>query len=100
MCTRVGVLDRGRLVLQDQLDALRRPTGRIVVRTPDATRAVALLDGHVELRDGDRLVVRGSDPASLNARLVAAGLRVTELALERRTLEDVIVEVTSPEAAR
>ena len=100
MCTRVGVLDRGRLVLQDQLDALRRPTGRIVVRTPDTTRAVALLDGHVELRDGDRLVVRGSDPASLNARLVAAGLRVTELALERRTLEDVILEVTSPEAAR
>jgi ABC-2 type transport system ATP-binding protein len=59
-----------------------------------------MLDGHVEVRDGDRLVVSGSDAASLNARLVAAGLRVTELAPERRTLEDVIVEVTSPEAAR
>jgi ABC-type multidrug transport system ATPase subunit len=100
MCTRVGVLDRGRLVLQDDLDALRRPTGRVVIRTPDAARAVVLLDGHVEIRDGDRLVVRGSDAASLNARLVAAGVRVTELAAERRTLEDVIVEVTSPEAAR
>jgi ABC-2 type transport system ATP-binding protein len=100
MCTRVGVLDRGRLVLQDDLDALRRPTGRIIVRTPDAARAVALLDGHVEMRDGDRLVVRGGDPASLNARLVAEGLRVTELAAERRTLEDIIVEVTSPEAIR
>lgn len=100
MCTRVGVLDRGRLVLQDDLDALRRPTGRTVVRTPDAARAVALLDGHVEMRDGDRLVVRGGDPASLNARLVAEGLRVMELAPERRTLEDVIVEVTSPEAIR
>jgi ABC-2 type transport system ATP-binding protein len=100
MCTRVGVLDRGRLVLQDELDALRRPTGRIIVRTPDAARAVALLDGHLELRDGDRLVVRGSDAASLNARLVAAGVRVTELAPERRTLEDVIIEVTRPESAR
>jgi ABC-2 type transport system ATP-binding protein len=100
MCTRVGVLDRGRLVLQDELDALRRPTGRIIVRTPDAARAVALLDGHLEMRDGDRLVVRGSDAASLNARLVAAGVRVTELAPERRTLEDVIIEVTSPESAR
>ena len=100
MCTRVGVLDRGRLVLQDELDALRSPTGRIIVRTPDAARAVALLDGHLELRDGDRLVVRGSDAASLNARLVAAGVRVTELAPERRTLEDVIIEVTSPESAR
>jgi hypothetical protein len=45
-------------------------------------------------------VVRGSDAASLNARLVAEGLRVTELAVERRTLEDVILEVTSPESAR
>jgi ABC-2 type transport system ATP-binding protein len=100
MCTRVGVLDRGRLVLQDDLDALRRLTGRTIVRTPDAARAVALLDGRVEMRDGDRLVVRGSDPASLNARLVAEGLRVTELAAERRTLEDVVLEVTSPEAIR
>ena len=100
MCTRVGVLDRGRLVLQDDLEALRRPTGRTVVRTPDAAQAVALLNGRVELRDGDRLVVRGSDAASLNAMLVGRGLRVTELSPERRTLEEVVVAVTSPESAR
>jgi ABC-2 type transport system ATP-binding protein len=29
MCTRVGVLDRGRLVLQDQLAELQKPTGRV-----------------------------------------------------------------------
>jgi ABC-type multidrug transport system ATPase subunit len=100
MCTRVGVLDRGRLVLQDDLDALRQPTGRTVVRTPDAAQAVALLNGRVELRDGDRLVVRGSDAASLNATLVGRGVRVTELSAERRTLEEVVVAATSPESAR
>ncbi|HZE49240.1 MAG TPA: ATP-binding cassette domain-containing protein [Jatrophihabitantaceae bacterium] len=100
MCTRVGVLDRGRLVLQDDLDALQRPTGRTIVRTPDAASAVAMLDGRVELREGDRLVVRGSDAASLNALLVGRGLRVTELAAERRTLEEIVLEVTNPEAAR
>jgi len=100
MCTRVGVLDRGRLVLQDDLEALRRPTGRTIVRTPDAASAVAILDGRVELRDGDRLVVRGSDAASLNAQLVGRGLRVTELAAERRTLEEIVLEATSPEAIR
>ena len=36
MCTRVGVLDRGRLVLQEQLDALLRPTG--LVERPDPGR--------------------------------------------------------------
>ena len=35
LCDRVGVLDRGRLVVQDRLDALRGPTGRLRVRTPD-----------------------------------------------------------------
>ena len=29
LCTRVGVMDRGRLVVQDDLDALRTPTGRV-----------------------------------------------------------------------
>src|SRR5947199_6768024 len=48
LCTRVGVLDSGRLVLQDDLAALRAPTGRIVVETPDADRAAALLDGQLE----------------------------------------------------
>jgi ABC-2 type transport system ATP-binding protein len=100
MCTRVGVLDRGRLVLQDQLDDLRRPTGRTIVRTPDAGSAVAMLDGRVEMREGDRLVVRGSDPASLNALLVGNDIRVSELAPERRTLEEVVLDVTSPGSDR
>jgi ABC-type multidrug transport system ATPase subunit len=95
MCDRVGVLDRGRLVLQEQLAALRTPTGRVVLRTPDADRAIALLDGQLGERDGDRLTVRAGDPAELNAMLVRAGVRVTELAAERRTLEQVVLEATT-----
>ena len=34
LCTRVGVLDRGRLVLQDRLATLTAPTGSTVVHTP------------------------------------------------------------------
>jgi ABC-type multidrug transport system ATPase subunit len=95
LCTRVGVLDRGRLVLQEDLKALRAPTGRTLVETPDAAVAMGLLDGSVEHRDGDRLLVRAADAAALNARLVAAGVRVRDLRAERRTLEDVIIERTS-----
>ena len=94
LCTRVGIVDRGRLVLQEDLDALRAPTGRVVVETPDADRAAALLDGRVERRDGDRLLVAEADPAEVNARLVAAGLRVSEIGAERRSLEDLMLAVT------
>ena len=94
LCTRVGIVDRGRLVLQEDLDTLRAPTGRVVVRTPDAGQAAALLDGRLERREGDRLVVADPDPADVNARLVAAGLRVEEISPERRSLEDLMLAVT------
>jgi ABC-2 type transport system ATP-binding protein len=94
LCTRVGVLDRGRLVLQQDLADLQAPTGRIIVESPDAVRAAALLDGRVEAKDGTRLVVRHDDPAALNARLVGEGVRVSEMTVHRRSLEEVVLEVT------
>jgi ABC-2 type transport system ATP-binding protein len=100
LCTRVGVMDRGRLVVQADLDALRTPTGLVEVHTADLGRAAALLDGHVEARDADRLLVRHPDPAGLNAELVAAGIRVREIRPRRRTLEDVVFEATTASADR
>jgi len=100
LCTRVGVVNQGRLVLQSDLADLRTPTGRVIVGTPDADRAAALLDGHIQQRTGDRLLVRDADPAALNARLVAAGVRVEQIAAERRTLEDVVLAFTTPGSDR
>ena len=94
LCTRVGVLDSGRLVLQDDLAALCAPTGRIVVDTPDADQVAALLDGQVEHRDGQQLLVRYSGAAALNTRLVGAGLRVSSIGPQQRTLEDIVLSVT------
>jgi ABC-2 type transport system ATP-binding protein len=100
LCTRVGVLDRGRLVLQEELATLRAPTGRVVLRSPDAARAVSLLDGRVENFSGDQLVVRHADPAALNALLVEGGVRVEEIGPERRGLEQIVLEVTSASSDR
>jgi len=94
LCTRVGVLDSGALVLQEQLAALQEPTGRVLVSTDDPERAVAALDGLVEQRDGADLVVRSADPATLNTRLVTAGVPVRSLLVQRRSLEEIVLEVT------
>jgi ABC-type multidrug transport system ATPase subunit len=94
LCTRVGVMDAGRLVLTEDLDVLRAPTGLVRVRTPDPGAIVGLLNGQVVRRDGDTLLVRATDAGALNAHLVAAGVLVTELAVERRSLEQVVLELT------
>jgi ABC-type multidrug transport system ATPase subunit len=95
LCSRVGVLDRGKLVVQDDLSVLRGPTGRVVLRSPDAGQVASLLDGQVIKRDGDRLIIADGDAAAVNAKLVGAGLRVTEIGPERRSLEELVLSVTS-----
>ncbi len=100
LCTRVGVVSAGRLVAQDDLATLRGPTGRVSVRTPDVDEAHRLLDGAVRERHHDRLVVSSADAAGLNRLLVDAGIRVAELTVERRRLEDVFLEVTVSGADR
>jgi ABC-type multidrug transport system ATPase subunit len=99
MATRVGVLDRGRLVLQEELAVLTAPTGSTVIHTPHPDRVRATLDGRVSAIDGERVIVRGSDPAEVNALLVRAGVPVAGLALERPTLEQVVLAAagTSPD---
>jgi ABC-type multidrug transport system ATPase subunit len=100
MCSRVGVLDRGRLVLQDSVADLRAPTGRTLIHTPDPDAAAAVLDGRIVEREGSRLVVRGEAPDVLNAMLVRRGIAITELTAERRTLEEVVFERTSASSDR
>jgi ABC-2 type transport system ATP-binding protein len=65
-----------------------------VVDTPDADQVAAMLDGQVEHRDGQQLLVRYSDAAALNARLVGAGLRVSAIGPHQRTLEEIVLSVT------
>ncbi len=100
LATRVGVLDRGRMVLQDDLTTLTAPTGATVVETPDPERVRATMHGRVLSTDATRAVVRGSDPAEVNAVLVAAGVPVTGLRLQRPTLEEVVLAAASTSADR
>lgn len=94
MCTTVGVLDRGRLVLQERLDTLLRPTGLVAVHSPDARTAATLLGDDLVEVAGDRLLVRADDAADLNRHLVAAGVRVARLGPYERDLEQVVLEAS------
>ena len=100
LATRVGVLDRGRLVIQDQLATLTAPTGATVVDTSDPGRLHAVLGGRVLSVEGTRAVVQGADPAEVNAALVSAGVPVTGLALQRPTLEEVVLAAAGTSADR
>ncbi len=100
LCTRVGVLQAGRLVAQEDLEALRAPTGRVLVQTPDPDLALSVLDGRVEHRDGDLLSVREDQPERLAGLLVERGVRLTGLRVERRSLEQVVLELTGPGSDR
>jgi ABC-2 type transport system ATP-binding protein len=92
MCTRVGVLRRGQLILQEELDTLLKPTGLVAVRTRDIDKCVKLLGPVVGSVAGERLLVRAKDPARLNAYLVGEGVRVDEIGPYRRTLSEVVLE--------
>ncbi len=100
LCSRVGVMDQGRLVAQESMDDVRRFTGRSLIQVDDPSAALALLDGRVAERTGDRLVVDGVPVPELTRRLVEAGIEVHEAAPERRSLEGLVLELTGPGSDR
>jgi ABC-type multidrug transport system ATPase subunit len=100
LCDRVGILDRGRLAWQGDLEDLRRPTGRSLVRVSDPVAAVSLLDGRVVGREGDRLVVAGLTVEDLTRALVTKGIGVHEAVPERDDLEQAVLRLTGPGSDR
>jgi hypothetical protein len=75
------------------------PTGWVRITTPDVDRAVrALQDGPFGYEQVDALTVRVAigdrPPELLNKAFVNDDIRVRELTIERRTLEDVFLERT------
>jgi ABC-type multidrug transport system ATPase subunit len=101
VCTRAAIVHQGRLVAQDRVEALLAPTGRVTVATPDLPRAAELAAALPGVRLGgrhaDRLTVQldGTVPEELNRHLVAGGVRVRELLVERPSLEDVFLKLTA-----
>jgi ABC-2 type transport system ATP-binding protein len=103
ICTRAAMLANGHLVAQDAVSRLRAPTGHVLILTPDLERASSVLLGlglagrrGLVDRRGEHLRVsaNGLAPEAINAELVRAGVRVRELVVERRSLEDAFLGLT------
>jgi ABC-2 type transport system ATP-binding protein len=106
-CDRVGVIAKGRLVAEGTVEELRARGGRsaLIVRASPLDRAQRLLESvlrpdQVQVRDG--LLTLAVDPAqaaSINRRLVADGIDVSELRVSEQSLEDVFLQLTEKPAS-
>jgi ABC-2 type transport system ATP-binding protein len=101
VCTHIAVMSSGRLVAQGSIDELRgEGSARIVVRTPDAGEARAVLarlglapdDAHGEVVSAE--LTAGTAAEDVTAALVREGVRVRGLAVEGASLEERFVALT------
>jgi ABC-2 type transport system ATP-binding protein len=100
VCTDVGVMSHGRLVFQGSLPELRAAAGvrvRVETSMPEAAATVLtrLGTGRPELRPDGVVAELGTVPSDkVTADLVAAGIDVRQLVVERPDLEDLFVALT------
>ncbi len=104
MCTRIGVIRKGKLVAEGTIDELRGES-KLLIRAQPTDQAMAVLAGEcgadkVKVTDDGAfsLSVEPARAAELNRRLVQAGIDVTELRETERSLEDVFMELTGTES--
>jgi ABC-2 type transport system ATP-binding protein len=106
VCDRVGVLSRGRLVAEGPPSTLRGGDRAIRAEVDDVERAlrlVAELPGVEAARTASGISFTLSDsvePADVNAALVGGGVRVSAFVPQRRSLEDVFLELVEDVDAR
>jgi ABC-2 type transport system ATP-binding protein len=103
MCTRIGVIKKGKIVAEGTIDELRGAATLTVRGTPvDLAKTVLVKDAGPEnvtsLGDGAfSLKVDLQRTAEINQHLVQAGVAVTELHADERSLEDIFMELTGTE---
>jgi len=99
VCDRVGVIRRGTLVAEGTVEELRsRPHLRVRAEPlAEAERLVASLPGIERVAVVDGVLRVATDPAgaaTINRILVGAGVDVSELSVERASLEEVFLDLT------
>jgi ABC-2 type transport system ATP-binding protein len=108
LADRVGVIDRGRLLVLEETEALLRRHGqkrlRLVLAAPLASLPPALASQGARLEHEGRAVVfevsAGDGFGPLLAAVADAGLAIRDLETRRTTLEDVFVRLVADDRAQ
>jgi len=102
VCDHVAIINQGRLVQQGRVaDLLDRQAG-VRLDVDPLPQAISALEGHYSVqRDGDMLLVdvQRDDTPHLLHLLAAADVNVYQVIAQRRTLEDLFLDVTGVQAA-
>ncbi|MEM9784066.1 MAG: ABC transporter ATP-binding protein [Pseudomonadota bacterium] len=107
MCDRIAIIDRGRIVANEETGAMlaRLDTKTLVLTCPDLPETLPAFPNGVTLqrRDGGRIALSyGRHQASAPSLLAAAGragLEITDIATEEPDLEEVFLSLTGSAAA-
>lgn len=103
VCDRAAIIDRGRVLEHGTIEELAGGGGQeLLIGCDDPAAAMAALDGHVARARRSNGVLRVTlegkprpSAAAVNSRLVEAGINVWHLQLERPTLEERFLQITS-----
>jgi ABC-2 type transport system ATP-binding protein len=97
----VVIIANGRLVTQATLAALNARTEQAVrVRTPaaeDLRRLLATQGTHADLAGPDQLVATATTTEAVGRAAASAGIVIYEIGAERSNLEEVFLQLTSPQ---
>ena len=103
ICDRIGVILKGKLVVERTMEELRGREEELLVRAEpleEAARVARDLQDVEEAQVADGMLRITADPthaAEINAGLVNAGVRVSELRPVERSLEEMFLELTGGE---
>jgi ABC-2 type transport system ATP-binding protein len=102
VATQIGIIRKGCLIFQGNPEALQAQLNESVllnVDQPEKAKAVLTQAGWTVQRNGNqKLFVQAngkSDAAMINMQLLRAGVNVYQVSLEKPSLEDIFLKVTS-----
>ena len=103
VATHFAIISQGQLKFEGTSGQLRTRGDQVIavdVSEPERAQTLLVRAGHAVAIENRRLLIAADgqcEPADINTLLVQAGFAVSHLSLQHKTLEEVFLDLTSPE---